>query len=163
MIPKFLINLGVVEADVIALGSTINTLTLAQCQTLSVAKGASGRISVIFPASNIADDFEESTTFNEVNVKPNNTTSSSGLNIENANHHPLINLVGSSNGRGLIQFSDAGAAKGLIYSSAASQALRVESNNEKLILEFRGLLHFFEIKFLFLMQFCFCYQSKFPQ
>ena len=135
VIPKYLTGLGVQVSDVTALGKTVATLTLGDCQTLSSDAGGSASLSTIFPQANLDDDFETNTIFNEITVKSNHPGDQSGIDIENSSSHPIINFKGSSSGRGLIQFQEDGVAKGLIYSSGAQSALKIESVNEKLVLE----------------------------
>ena len=135
VIPKYLVDRGVVIGDVTALGATLSTLTLDNCRTLSENSGGSTSVSDIFPSTNRDDDFETSTTFNEISVKSNHPGQQSGVEIENLSSHPIVNFKGSSNGRGLIQFNEGGVSKGVIYSSGASNALRIESVGEKTIIE----------------------------
>ena len=135
VIPKYLIDRGVVLQDLIDIGVTVETLSLDNCRTLSDNSGGSTIISDIFPVGNRDDDFDQTTVFNEILIKSNHPGDQSGLDIANDSSHPIINLKGSTGGRGLIQFVEDGVAKGVIYSSGISNALRIESVGEKLVLE----------------------------
>ena len=129
-IPAYLTALGVNEADVLALPSTLATLTLQQIEDLSVAASGSDELSVIFPFANVAQDFELNSQFNEVKISPIEDSASSGLEINMpSGGHPLINFKGdggTGNGYGMLQFADQSAAKSLLYSSRADDSFHID-------------------------------------
>lgn len=134
-IPKYLVDLGVVEADVLAIPSTLATLTVQQCVDLSVANSGSDDRSVIFPYANVEDDFTLASNFNEIRVTPINNSEDSGIEINKAagSGHPIINFVGNSgvgNGYGMLQFKDQNdSAKSILYSSRADGDFHIDQQS----------------------------------
>ena len=137
-IPAYLAALGVVEADVIALGTTVADCTLDQWVALSLAAtptAGSDDLSDIFPIANTAADFTVATTLNQLIITPTHTNSSSGIEVVYpSGGHPLINLRGSTgagNGHGMIQFNNDQVATANIYSSGTDGHLHFGVENSK--------------------------------
>ena len=125
-IPVYLAGLGVVTADVTALGVTAATATLDHWVQLSTDAGGSDLLSALFPVINQRTDFELRSIFNEVLIQPQDDAPA-GLTINQpTNGHPCLFFEGSSDvgaGYGLIQFASQVAAKSLIYHSRADENL----------------------------------------
>ena len=76
-LPVYLTGLGVDEDDVLAIPSTLATLTLQQIEDLSVAASGSDELATIFPFANVAQDFDLNSHFNEIKISPINNSSRS--------------------------------------------------------------------------------------
>ena len=131
VIPAYLQGLGVVVADVTALGKTIATCTLDDWETLSVNAGGSDSLSTIFPQASVGADFETRSVFSELLVRPHSTSTDSGLYIrQDTAGHPCMFFEGNSTtpggGYGLIQFGTEGVAKSLMYHSSFDQNLHID-------------------------------------
>ena len=132
-IPKYLQTLSpaVVSGD---LSTVVEDVALSEWQALSVARGGSDELSVIFPEANASDDFETNSKFNEVTIQPDNPNQGdSGLTIRNElGGHPHLVFEGSQaegDGRGLIIFKDVDTSPNqtMVYNSPADNDFHIDT------------------------------------
>ena len=124
VVPQYLLNLG---ASTGSFSTTLDLVPLSEFKTVSVGLGGSDDLSTIFPKTFEAHDFQIESVFNEIIIEPINSSEDSGLTISHDTYHPLLELKGNANGRGIIQFSDNSNAGGLIYHSTADDAFHIDS------------------------------------
>ena len=131
-IPVYLAGLGVVTADVTALGTTGATATLDHWVQLSTDAGGSDQLSTIFPVANQSTDFELRTTVNELLVKPQDATARAGITVNPpAGGHPVLLFKGSASGHGLIEFGDQSQSFAEVFHSATTDDLHLNCTGGK--------------------------------